>query len=626
MKHFFSQKKSINYPYFLLILLCILTLSFLRFLPLNLPPWFFFYSFLQGVLEVGVFVFLAHLAKDFVPRFLYFVLPTLFFMALLIHYTNFTMVRLLDVPLSYLLKFFAGQGISHVVSVFQAINMNQNMMILIGIAIFSIPILGIIFYCATNWFAQKKRFPISLLQIIYPLVACGGLLLAFEWIAITSLSHTLHAKYQKTLPLGTTLLAPPIQHIVLSNPILPPFPQEKTLTYFENISCPSKPNIYLFVIETFRQDFITADISPSLARFGQENIQFPFSFANANSTQHSWFAIFHSLFPYHWTYLRNHPSQGSLPLQLLKQLGYKIHVYSSADLRYFEMDTMIFGPQRNLADQIIEFAPNRSLESWEKDALVMQAFEKDIGLEDGKEGNLFLFFFDATHSEYSFPEEFSHKFTPITQQIDYLTLDPQNIEPIKNRYRNSVAYVDSLLEKFIATLKQEKLYDKSIIAITGDHGEEFFEEGSLFHGTHLNAIQTNVPIFFKFQNNTLPIYTNTATHVDIFPSILHFLTQTPPPPTFDGESIFLKNRWPYRLAILQNGAKAPSEFTIEKENYKIHARFTDPENLYETKHLEVISLTNEPPHETLHQEHFPGVFEFLNMKPLARPPEQIAGK
>ena len=605
MKTFFSQKRAINYLYFLLLFLSISTLSFLLFLPLHISPWFFTYSLAQGLFEIAIFAFLAHTLK---PSF---ILLTAFFTLILAHYTTFTMLRLLDAPLSYLLKFFVGHGVHHVISVFQAINMNQNMMILIGIAILSIPAIGILLYKITNRYAQKKPFSISCLQILYTIASLGCFLLVFEWITIPQFTHAAHAKYQKTLPFGTTLLSPSLPRLILSHPISPPLPQNEALLHFKDISIAAKPNIYLFVIETFRKDFVNEQIAPHLTSFGEENIQFPFSFANANSTQYSWFAIFHSLFPYHLAKLCEEKSQGSIPLQLLKKLGYKVHVYSSADLRYFEMDTMIFGPERMLADQIVELSLNRTIEPWERDALVMQSFEKEILLKEGKEGNLFLFFFDATHSEYSFPKEFADKFTPIIKQIDYLTLNPCDIEPIKNRYRNSIAYVDSLIEKFIATLKQENLYENAIIAITGDHGEEFFEEGALFHGTHLNCVQTNVPIFFKFQNNELPIHTNTATHIDIFPSILHFLTGKPPT-EFDGQSVFAENRWPYRLAILQNGAKTPSEFTIENENYKIRARFNDPDNLYTNRCLDILSL---PPHP----DDFLKVFEYLNK----RLPEQI---
>jgi hypothetical protein len=372
------QKRAINYPYFLLLLLCISSLSLIRFLSLNISTWYYSYSFVQGLFEIGIFVLLAHLLKASASRWLYPVLLTFFFGCILVHYTNFTMNRLLDAPLSYLLKFFVGQGIHHVVTVFQAINMNQAMLALIGVAIFSIPIIGISLYRFTYWCAQKKPFSISSFQILSALCICGLFLLLFEWMALPQFTHVSHGRYEKTLPLGTTLFSPSLPHLTLSHPISPPPNRTNILKSFENISLQSKPNIYLFVIETFRKDFINEQIAPHLTSFGKENIQFPFSFANANSTQYSWVSIFHSLFPYHWTQLRKSRDQGSLPLQVLKNLGYKIHVYSSADLHYFDMDTMIFGPERILADQIVEYAQDRSLVSWERDALVMQSFEKEI--------------------------------------------------------------------------------------------------------------------------------------------------------------------------------------------------------------------------------------------------------
>jgi membrane-anchored protein YejM (alkaline phosphatase superfamily) len=295
----------------------------------------------------------------------------------------------------------------------------------------------------------------------------------------------------------------------------------------------------LFIIETLRKDFITEQFAPHLHAFGKENIQFQFSHSNANSTQQSWFAIFHSLNPLHWA---NFPKVGSAPLQILKDIGYKVHVYSSADLRYFEMDQMIFGTERVLADDLEEYA-KLPIESWEKDALVMNAFEKATHSECG---NIYLFFLDATHSEYSFPPK-KTIFQPIIKKIDYLTMNVKNIEPLINRYRNSVYYIDTLMNRFTTFLKEKNLYDKAIIAITGDHGEEFFEDGSLFHGTHLNEAQTSVPIFFKFPDQH-KVYTNSVSHIDIFPTILDYVTKRNCD-LFDGKSIFQTKRSPYRFTV-----------------------------------------------------------------------------
>lgn len=573
-----------NILYFLLYFVCISIFSLLRFISLDISPWYYSYSLAQSLFEVGLFAWIAQFLKYRTPAWVYSVYLTLLFTCLLIHYTHFTILRLMDSSLSFLFNFFAGRGIAHLITVFQAINMNRSILLLIGAAILFLPLIGIGLYRIT---ARMSYLPkISSFQIVSMLVPVGLFLSCFDWFALAKMSHVLHAKYQKTLPLGTTLFPPKIPFFSMQEALSPPRDQNEILEIFEQCTIASKPNIYLFVIETLRKDFITQQIAPHLHAFGKENVQFPISCANANATQHSWFAIFHSLLPYHWTSFPKMWKQGSVPLLILKNLGYKIHVYSSADLRYFDMDQMIFGPDRILADHMEEYA-DLGIESWEKDALVMQAFEKTVNTEEGREGNVFLLFLDATHSEYSFPADHC-PFMPIVQKIDYLTINPKSIEPIINRYRNSVHYIDSLIHRFITKLKTENLYDQALIAITGDHGEEFFEDGSLFHGTHLNEAQTSVPILFKFQNNDTPIITNTATHIDIFPSLLDYLTKIPDD-LFEGRSVFRKDRFPTRIAVSQNGAKTPSEFTVQKGNYQLHARFVDPENLYSQREIEILS-------------------------------------
>ncbi len=199
---------------------------------------------------------------------------------------------------------------------------------------------------------------------------------------------------------------------------------------------------------------------------------------------------------------------------------------------------------------------------------------RDLQQEDGKSGNLFILFFDSTHSEYSVPTDFPLPFQPIAKEIDYLTLLPQNIEPIKNRYRNAIAYIDSLAGQFTKTLKENDLYNEAIIAITGDHGEEFFEEGALFHGTHLNRYQTSVPLIYKLQNNSWAPLDTCTTHLDIFPSIIHYLTgRSDFADLFDGQSLFAQNRRTHRIAVLQNGPNTPCEFALEREAEKFRFRF-----------------------------------------------------
>ncbi|MBM3184078.1 MAG: DUF229 domain-containing protein, partial [Chlamydiae bacterium] len=495
---------------------------------------------------------------------------------------------LMDASIIYLFSFFlGGKGFDHIVTAFLALGLNIKMILLILLSLVGIPLIGVLLYLATSRLVKSIPWNLSLSQIVSALVATGISLILLELFTHPYLDRIIYNKLHKRLPFGDTFLAPPPSCVRLPEPL--PRPRNEKEIKLPNLKATSKPNIYLFVIETLRRDFITKETAPHLSFFEGKNISFQDSYANSNWTVLSWFSIFHSDLPMHWTYMRDTWEEGSIPLRLLKNLGYKIHIYASPDLHYFNMDHAIFGKNKGLIDHLEDHFVHPHLEPCDRDLLCLQSFEKEIQKEDAREGNLHIFFLDSTHSEYSFPKDFPIKFQPIVKHIDYLTFTQKEIELVKNRYKNAISYIDSLVWRFFQTLQKENLYDSSIILITGDHGEEFYEEGALFHGTHINRYQTEVPIFFKFPKAMEP--SKEATHIDLFPSVLHYLTGREDfSEFFDGKSIFSKNRSPYRVAVLQNGANPPIEFLIgQKENY-LQLRFLSQGHIYEQMLMEVVSM------------------------------------
>lgn len=578
IKKYFQQKNEVNYLYFSFFILFLSLLSFSHYLsweqpPLSLRLFFLLYAIGEAFLEACFFVFIAHLLKRWAPQWIYLLFISGSFILLLVHFTNFTMVRLMDTSALYIIKFFFGSGIDHLIAGFQALNMNGTMIAIIVGAFLLIPVVGLGFYWLTYRLAHLKPLKVSLGQIGIVIGVIGLSLFLLDLFAHPYLNQNIYNKYQKTLPFGTTLIPPNQKCVALSEP-LAPFRDEKEIK-IPNVAIAHRPNIYLFVIETLRPDFIDEETAPRLSQFARENIQFGSSFANANSTHLSWFSIFHADLPFYWSSMRDHWKKGSVPLQLLKKLGYEIHVRSSADLHYFNMDKLLFGSSRELADTIEEYSFDRSIEPCDRDALALESMKKDLK----SEGQVYLIFLDSTHSEYSFPKNVPLKFEPISKEIDYLTIGPKSpeLERIKNRYRNAIHYVDQLIGQFFATLKEKGLYENAIVAITGDHGEEFFEDGALFHGTHLNHVQTSVPIYLKFPSKEWVPQTEEATHMNIFPSILHYLTkQSDFSSLFDGQSVFSLDRLPFRIVVLQNGPDTPIEFTLQNSELKLHARFLNP--------------------------------------------------
>ncbi len=592
-RRWFSEKHEINYLYFSIFFVILATFSLSHFIFLEHPMsgvrlFFVLYAVFQAFLEVAAFILIAYVLKRWAPRWALFLFAGLSFFLLLIHFTEFTMLRTMDASATYFFKFLFGRGFDHLVTAFLALNMNVGMILILVFGPLCIPFVGLLLYWGTNRIAKLNPWSLSPNQIILAIIVAGSSLLLLEVAVHPYLDRWIYNKHHKNLPLGGTFLKPDPQCISLPMPLKEPRDEKETKKRIPNLSVQELPNIYFFVIETLRRDFINEETAPILTQFGKENLDFPSSFANANWTPLSWFAIFHSDFPFHWAAMRDAWVGGSIPLQILKQIGYKIWVYSSADLRYFHMDRAIFGEKRNLADRIEEHFFNRNLEPCDRDAACITSFERDVK-KHGERGNLYLFFFDGTHSEYSFPKDFPLKFQPIAKQIDYLTLTQKEIEPVKNRYRNSIAFMDSLMGRFFECLKRENLYESSVIVATGDHGEEFYEEGAFFHGTHLNPYQTQVPIFLRLPGKKDTV--ENATHIDLFPTLLHHITGVSEfDDLFDGKSLFAKDRWPYRVAVLQNGPDTPIEFSIERGEDKIQFRFLHPFNIYNQLDLEVIAL------------------------------------
>ena len=601
IKIFFSdEKKEFNALYFFIFFALILamTVSHFYFWETSLekiPLFFLAQAFGQVLMETGLFFLAGAALHRWTPRWLFLGFIAFSFLILLLHFVDFTIIRLMDASISYMFTYLFGAGISNLVTSFQAMNLNAQFFFIALLILCLLPMLGIGLYRITQPLAKKFSHKIAFSHVAIALSATCALLLALDLIFHPIMSRIAYAKFQKTLPLGTTFIRPQKQYIQ-ADPIAAPKSEGaiEAILKEKSFAARKMPNLYLFIIETLRSDFITEQTAPNLHCFAHENLCSAESFSNANGTHLSWFAILHSMYPYHWTAMRQERRQGSVPLQILKQLGYQINVYTSSDLRLFNIDRLLFGQHRELIDRIFDYTEDRNLTPAERDKSCVEQFCNDLAKDKQHFGNLFLFFLDATHSEYSTPADFPLKFVPIIEKIDYLTLTPKELEPLKNRYRNAICYVDQLFGKCMDRLREHKLFDEAIIVVTGDHGEEFFEEGALFHGTHLNRYQTAVPLYYKFQSNPWSMQGTFTTHLDILPSMLHYLTgRCDFLDLFDGQSIFDPNRWPYRLAVLQNGPETPVEFTIQNQAHRFHLRFLNPLNIYEGASFEMLSFLDQ---------------------------------
>ncbi|MCU0663911.1 MAG: sulfatase [Myxococcota bacterium] len=106
--------------------------------------------------------------------------------------------------------------------------------------------------------------------------------------------------------------------------------------------------------------------------------------------------------------------------------------------------------------------------------------------------------------------------------------DKQRLEALHN---GEITYHDDQLARFIAKLRLLRLLENTAIMVTADHGEEFFDHGSVGHGHSLYEELLHVPFIVRLpgaQEGKGSRTLHETTNVDIVPTACELLGQEPP--------------------------------------------------------------------------------------------------
>jgi arylsulfatase A-like enzyme len=126
-------------------------------------------------------------------------------------------------------------------------------------------------------------------------------------------------------------------------------------------------------------------------------------------------------------------------------------------------------------------------------------------------------------------------------------------EKYSRLYDGEIAYLDQHLGALFDDLKRRGLWERTLIALTADHGEEFQEHGGWWHGTTLYDEQIHVPLIVKPAGRGAGrVVEEFATSLDIAPTLLA-AAGAPASPTMQGHVLPL------------NGGPAPSRQSVFAE-------------------------------------------------------------
>ena len=281
----------------------------------------------------------------------------------------------------------------------------------------------------------------------------------------------------------------------------------------------SEKNIIYIVIDTWRWDCMTPEITPNIYSFAQKSLVFNNHMSGSNMTTGGIFSLFYGIPA---TYFYNFTTQQIPPVMMneLQDQNYQFHVFASSTLENPPFNRNVFAK----INKIPLFTEGNTPS--ERDVNINKLMLSTIDKQDTNKPFFGFLFYDAAHG-FDYPKNYKKPFSPDLDEVNYLDLD-DDFDPklLINRYKNSLHFIDSLIGKVLTELENKKLLENSIIVITSDHGQEFndLKKGYWQHGGNFSDYQVKVPMLVFDASKKPRIENNLTTHYDVAPTILsHYL-------------------------------------------------------------------------------------------------------
>lgn len=288
-----------------------------------------------------------------------------------------------------------------------------------------------------------------------------------------------------------------------------------------------RPNILIVMIDCLRQDRLTEEHTPNVARFADDSLLFEDHLSGGNSTRYGIFSLLYGLHGSYWVPMLA-AQRSPVLIDTLAELGYEFGIFGSASMNYPEL--------RKTAWSIVEENVRDEFESefpWRRDELAADAMVAWLeGIEDEEAPFFGFILLDSPHQTYSHPPG-TKQFYPSAAELDYMNVtqnegpDPETLAAVRNRYNNAVYHADQVTGRILATLQSSSRYEDTVVIVTSDHGEEFRECGFFGHTSAFTPQQVAVPLVMRGPGIEPGVEKRPTSHLDIAPTLLELMGASP---------------------------------------------------------------------------------------------------
>ncbi len=309
------------------------------------------------------------------------------------------------------------------------------------------------------------------------------------------------------------------------------------------LSGSNRPNVILVIVESFRRNAMSKKTMPRLAAFAKKGTVLKRHFAASNKSDYGTFALLYGRSPlaYDVTLDAEISKQAST---IFENSGYKSSLVASCTFLLGKMDKFM---DKNHFDSI-QLYHGKQETWWKRDRKTLKEVRRRISTDTDKP-QFMVSYLMATHFSYDYPPEYEKNQTGFQPTKHVGMKGRYSLKPkdLLNRYNNSLAFIDDELGQLIESIDLKK----NIVIITGDHGESFFEDGHVTHGTTLSDIQTHVPMVIVGAGVPQQEINTPTSHTDLLSSLVHLISgKEKKIVNSHGSSFFSKNH-PAQALVIQ---------------------------------------------------------------------------
>ena len=305
-------------------------------------------------------------------------------------------------------------------------------------------------------------------------------------------------------------------------------------------------HVVWLVLESFRSDLLTPDTMPRCSRVAQQGLTLERHYSNSNMSHYGLFSLMYSRSPFLYFQVLDRKIRPQA-CQTFRDSGYQSTFITSGDCTNWLRMGEFLGKEA-FDDVVIH-----QQKSWvERDRSSLSKVAELLKRDPQTDPQFVVCFLVATHFPYEYPPEFQiHE--PVAPVRDVLAAyhSASQFEPeaIRNRQLNTAGFLDVQIYSLIQSLDSKK----SLLMMTGDHGESFRDDGCYFHGSRLSDAQTRVPMFFW--GDVVPKRTTShlTSHVDVLPTTLSLLTGGRTLKSLHGRDVLAERRPEPEQLLLAHG-------------------------------------------------------------------------